>query len=319
MKWFRKGAFWCVGLGIAVSAVVWTPRLFSSDSSSSPPSYQRLIREAVCALLKDGNARFVSGNLQHPNLDVERRKSTATEGQQPLATVLACSDSREPVELILDRGLGDLFIVRVAGNVAGPSELASIEYGVGHLGTPLLVVMGHSKCGAVTAVVNGAELHGHLPLLVEHIRPAAEKAKAEAKPGEDAVAKAIEANVWQSVTDILVQSEEVRTLVKEGKLQVLGALYDLDTGVIAWLGTHPREKELLTTSKTSEATVHVPAPAPAPLEKQATAVPAPANEHAAQAPTATTKREIVPPMGSLPSTNLAILPRTISSATKSKL
>jgi len=100
------------------------------------------MREAVIALLREGNTRFAAGHPEHPNLDAERRKNTAAEGQEPFATVLTCSDSRVPAELIFDRGVGDLFVIRVAGNIAGPSELASVEYGVGHLQTPLLVVLG---------------------------------------------------------------------------------------------------------------------------------------------------------------------------------
>ncbi len=319
MKWFRNGVLWFVGCGIAVSTVVWTPRLFSSEGAPSAPSYQRLIREAINALLKDGNARFVSGNLQHPNLDADRRKTTATEGQQPLATILACSDSREPVEMIFDRGVGDLFVVRVAGNVAGPSELASIEYGVGHLGTPLLVVMGHSKCGAVTAVVHGDELHGHLSLLTEHIKPAAEKAKTEAKPGDDTVAKAIEANIWQTIADVLTQSEEVHRLAAEGQLQVVGAIYNINTGVVAWLGSHPREKELLANTKPSAPVTAAHVTPRSPQEKPSTAVPEPAKNAIPEPTGETTRRDIVPPIGSLPATNPAILPKTMSSTTKSKL
>src|SRR5262245_36848791 len=122
----------------------------------------RLLRDASLTLLKEGNSRFATGKSQHPHHDAERRSSTVAQGQEPFATVLGCSDSREPVELIFDRGVGDLFVVRVAGNVAGTSELASMEYGVGHLNTPLLIVMGHTKCGGVAAAVKAAALNGNL-------------------------------------------------------------------------------------------------------------------------------------------------------------
>src|SRR5262245_9624613 len=170
-----------VALGLAAEAILPLQGAEKLDPSA------RLLRDASLMLLKEGNARFAAGKQLHPNQDAERRASTVAQGQEPFATILACSDSRDPVELVFDRGIGDLFVVRVAGNVAGVRELATVEYGVGHLHTPLLIVMGHSKCGAVTAVVQGAELHGHLQSLAEKIKPAANKVKAEATEPQDAV------------------------------------------------------------------------------------------------------------------------------------
>ena len=154
------------------AALLWSVVLAPSLHAAGPtdPS-ARLLRDASLMLLREGNARFAMGTPQHPHQDAERRAATAAQGQEPFATILACSDSRDPVELIFDRGVGDLFVVRVAGNVAGESELATVEYGVGHLNTPLLIVMGHTKCGAVTAVVKEAELHGHLLTLAKKIKP----------------------------------------------------------------------------------------------------------------------------------------------------
>jgi carbonic anhydrase len=217
----------------------------SAGAEITSDSFQRLFREAAIVLMKEGNTRYTSGQLSHPNLDPERRHNTVSEGQQPFATVLACSDSRDPVELIFDRGIGDLFVIRVAGNVAGDSEMATIEYGLGHLNCPLLVVMGHSKCGAVTAVASGAKLHGHLPKLAERIQPAVDKAKAKVTDPADLVPKAIEENVWQVIANVLKQSPEVHELVAKGKVQVMGAIYDLESGQVAWLGAHPDQKALL--------------------------------------------------------------------------
>jgi carbonic anhydrase len=149
------------------------------------------------------------------------------------------------VELIFDRGVGDLFVIRVAGNVAGESELASIEYGLGHLNCPLLLVLGHTRCGAVTAAATGAKLHGHLPKLAEKILPAVDKAKAKTKDASLLVPASIEANIWQVMEEVLRQSEEVRQLVAASKTQIVGALYDLETGEVKWLGHHPDEKNLL--------------------------------------------------------------------------
>ena len=188
--------------------------------------------------LKDGNSRYVEGKSVHPNLDSARREATAKDGQHPNVTILSCSDSRVPVELLFDQGIGDVFVVRVAGNVCNVDEAGSIEYGVDHVGTPLLVVLGHSGCGAVTAVTMDAELHGNVAPLVAGIRPAVVRAKKEHPElhGKDLVPAAIEANVRQSIDDLLKISPVVRERVKDGKLKVVGALYDLKSGKIRWLG-----------------------------------------------------------------------------------
>lgn len=235
-----------LGLGFAGAFVLGARAAEKLDPSA------RLLRDASLMLLKEGNARFVAGKQLHPNQDAERRSSTVAQDQEPFATVLACSDSREPVELIFDRGIGDLFIVRVAGNVAGSSELASVEYGVGQLHTPLLIVMGHSKCGTVTAVVQGTELPGHFHALAEKIKPAVDKVKAEITEAQDAVPKAIEANVWQTIEGIVKQSQTVRASVSSGQLSVVGAIYDLEHGKVTWLGTHPAEASLIALAAQAE-------------------------------------------------------------------
>ena len=201
--------------------------------------------------LKDGNARFATGKSAYPNLGLDRRKETSDKGQHPLAVIVGCSDSREPLEVIFDQGIGDIFVVRVAGNVCDTDEIGSIEYGAGHLKTPLIVVLGHTKCGAVTAVATNAEVGGSIPKLVDNIRPAVESVKAS-QPGlaEAAlVTAAIQANVWQSVQDLLTHSKEIRELVKEGKLKVIGGIYHIDDGTVEWLGAHPKEKAFLTEEK----------------------------------------------------------------------
>src|SRR5512138_2434337 len=213
------------------AALLWSIVLAPSLRAAGPadPS-ARLLRDASLMLLREGNARFAMGKSQHPHQDAERRTATASQGQEPIATILACSDSRDPVELIFDRGVGDLFVVRVAGNVAGDSELATVEYGVGHLNTPLLIVMSHTKCGAVTAVVKDTELHGHLHALAEKIKPAVEKVKLDTTETEEVLPKAIQANVWQTIEDIIKQSSEVRAKLESGQVSILGALYDLEQG-----------------------------------------------------------------------------------------
>jgi carbonic anhydrase len=198
-------------------------------------------------LLKEGNGRYVDGKLQHPHQDRARRALTTAQGQHPLATVLTCSDSRVPAEIIFDQGIGDIFVVRVAGNVAATDEIGSIEYAVDHLATPVVVVMGHTQCGAVTAVVDDSKLPPNIATLVEPIKPAVEKAR-EANPqaAKDVLLKAaITANVWQAVEDILRLSPIIREKVRDGKAQVVGALYDLDSGQVQWLGPHPDQEKLV--------------------------------------------------------------------------
>ncbi len=201
--------------------------------------------------LKEGNARFVTGTQIHPNLDKDRLLNTAKDGQKPFATILACSDSRVPVEAIFDWGVGDLFVIKVAGNVADGDEIGSIEYGTHHLNTPILVVLGHTKCGAVTAVVKGDEVHGHIPALVDNIVPAFESAKEKHSElhQPELIDKTIEANVFQSIKDILSRSSIVAELVKEGKLKIVGAIYDIETGRINWLGNHPEETKFVDAPK----------------------------------------------------------------------
>ena len=136
-----------------------------------------LTPEQALKKLKDGNARYVSGSRQYPNLNQPRRDLTSTKGQHPFATIIGCSDSRVPIEHVFDAGIGDIFPVRVAGNVCDIDEVGSIEYGVEHLNTPIFVVLGHTSCGAVTAVARGDEVHGSIPQLVDNIIPAVEDAK----------------------------------------------------------------------------------------------------------------------------------------------
>ncbi len=198
--------------------------------------------------LKEGNKRFVEDNRVYPNQDDDRLNVTSEKGQFPYATVIACSDSRVPVEHIFDAGIGDIFVIRVAGNVVDIDEAGSIEYGVHHLHTPVLVVLGHTHCGAVTAVCRGDEVHGNIPKLVDNIVPAVEKAKHEHgnEFNEKVLEESIKNNVWQSVEDLIKISPVTVELIKEGKLKVVGAIYNLGNGEVEWLGEHPQQEELIT-------------------------------------------------------------------------
>jgi carbonic anhydrase len=207
--------------------------------------------EQALKAMTEGNARFVAGTLQGPRQNQERRCDTFANGQHPMAAVLSCADSRAPVELIFDQGIGDLFVIRVAGNVADTDEVGSIEYGVGHLGTPLVVVLGHSKCGAVTAVVEKSAVHGCVGQLVDNIVPAVEKAAKQnpSAKGAALIAAAARQNVWQSIEDLYGRSELLREEAKAGKIKVVGALYDLHSGTVEWMGAHPEESRLLKETK----------------------------------------------------------------------
>lgn len=238
------------------SVIAWMMVLFSFAAFAAEEPWGK--PDESFQRLKEGHARFVEGKYQHPDATPARLKETAEKGQKPFATIIGCSDSREPLELIFDQGVGSLFVVRVAGNVCDTDEIGSIEYGAGHLKTPLVVVMGHTKCGAVTAVASGATLGGSLPMLVDNIQPAVEAAK-KANAGKDQetlIAAAIRANVFQSIQDLLTHSEEIHTLVQEGKIKVIGALYHLEDGTIEWLGEHPKQAEFVTASKEAPSAKH---------------------------------------------------------------
>jgi carbonic anhydrase len=227
---------------LVLVAALTAPALASSAGLSADVSLR---------LLKEGNARYREGKLRHPHQGRERRALTSAQGQHPLAVVLTCSDSRVPPEIIFDQGIGDLFVVRVAGNVAATAEIGSIEYAVDHLATPLVVVLGHTQCGEVAAVVDEAKLPPNLAALVEPIQPAVAKAReANTKAARDVLlAAAIKDNVWQAIADLLQQSPIVREKVRDGQIKVLGALYDLDSGQVQWLGAHPEQGKLVGVKK----------------------------------------------------------------------
>lgn len=190
------------------------------------PSADTVLRE-----LKAGNDHHLAKRYQHPHQTASRQREVA-QGQHPHAIVLSCPDSRVAPEIILDQGLGDLFDVRVAGNVASDAELASIEYAAEHLHTPVLVVMGHQKCGAVTAAAEPGEAEGHLPSLLAMIRPAVDKARTQ--PG-DLIENAVRINVENVVRQIRLSTPVLAALVDRGELTVAGAVYSLDTGKVIWL------------------------------------------------------------------------------------
>jgi len=187
--------------------------------------------EAV-SKLKEGNGRYTSGNLQHPSQTTERRAELAKD-QHPFAVILSCSDSRVPPEIVFDQGLGDLFVVRVAGNVIDDHGLGSIEYAVDHLGARLIVVLGHQSCGAVKAaketIAAKGKAPGHIQSLVTAIKPVVE---ATAK---DDLETTVKANVKHVVQALRSSTPILKAKVDSGEVQVIGGYYSLDTGAVSLL------------------------------------------------------------------------------------
>ncbi|MGV1100833.1 carbonic anhydrase [Thiovibrio sp. JS02] len=223
------------------------PSLASGSKAAKPSP------DAAITMLKEGNARFVAGKSAHPHSDSARliQAGKENQGDHAYATVITCSDSRVPVERVFDAGVMDLFVVRVAGNVVDVDEAGSIEYGLAHVNTPVLVVLGHTQCGAVTAVTDALQGHGHalernIPPLVDNIAPAVQRAIAQHPEahGKEVIPYGIEENVWQGIEDLFLNSPATRALVKSGKAKVVGAIYDVATGKINWLA-EARTAEIL--------------------------------------------------------------------------
>jgi carbonic anhydrase len=188
--------------------------------------------------LMEGNKRYVENHMTGQKLcDLGTRESLA-KTQHPYAIILSCSDSRVPPEIIFDKGLGEIFVVRVAGNVADPVVLGSIEYAAEHLGSPLVMVLGHERCGAVTAAVDAkGKAEGNIGKIVKTIEPAVTKAKKECKDCEKKdkgklVETSIDENAKMIAAGLTKQSPVIKHLVKEGKLKIVAAKYDLDDGKV---------------------------------------------------------------------------------------
>jgi carbonic anhydrase len=193
--------------------------------ANEAPANEALLR------LMQGNQRYALNKAQHPNQTLARRTELEA-GQHPFAVILSCSDSRVPPELVFDRGLGDLFVVRVAGNIADNDDLGSIEYAVEHLGIKLIVVLGHEKCGAVKAAVDGAHVPGHLQTIVSAIEPAVREAKD--LPG-DRIRNCVLANARYVARQIRGSEPVLKELIQKEGVKVVAAYYSLDTGAVTVL------------------------------------------------------------------------------------
>lgn len=188
-------------------------------------------------LLVDGNARYTSGKVLDDDLSATKREDLVKNGQHPFAVIVSCSDSRVPPELLFDQGLGDIFIVRTAGNVVDPIAVGSVEYGVEHLKAPLVVVMGHSKCGAVKSTIDtmakGGKFEGNIGAILTKVKPSVDKAKAAGAAGDALYQESENDNVKATIAD-LEKSPFLKELVEKKELTIIGAKYDVTTGQVTF-------------------------------------------------------------------------------------
>jgi carbonic anhydrase len=217
-----------------------TVRVAAQESPTAPPAKPEVqTQESQTAMtpsealerLKTGNARFVSNATKRR--DWSAKVIATASGQFPFAAVLACMDSRAPVEIVFDQGLGDVFGVRVAGNVVNDDELGSLEYAA-KVGVKLIVVLGHTRCGAVKGALDGAQL-GNLTGLLAKIHPAVEAAECSNSKNEACVTSVAEKNVFQSMKEIRDRSPYLATHLDEGRIELVGGMYDVATGKVTFL------------------------------------------------------------------------------------
>ncbi|NJN91454.1 MAG: carbonic anhydrase [Leptolyngbyaceae cyanobacterium RM2_2_4] len=213
-------------LGLAANNLFWHVK----QAEAAEAIATSLTLDDALQKLMEGNQRFVQHQPQYPDQTAARLQEVA-QVQHPFATVLSCADSRVPAELIFDQGIGDIFDVRIAGNVATPEVLGSIEYAVVLLGTPVLMVLGHERCGAVTAAVQSESLPGEIGSFVKAILPAVDRVRGKAG---DLVDNAVTANVQYQI-ERLKRSPLLTERLQSGKLKIVGGRYDLDTGAVTMI------------------------------------------------------------------------------------
>ncbi|MCL2347838.1 MAG: carbonic anhydrase [Planctomycetaceae bacterium] len=209
-------------------------------------TFPKVTQERALQILQEGNARFVAGKRDHPHEFLTRAQETAEYGQRPIATFLSCSDSRVPLEIIFDQNIGDLFSIRVVGNICRDSQLGSIEFGVKYAETQLCVVLGHTKCGAITAACTGQGLEENIQALMQSITPALERAEAlTGKTGSEIIEVCCLENVFVQIETMFKKSSVLRQAAICGELSIIGAVYDIETGLVTFLGPHPRNDRLV--------------------------------------------------------------------------
>ncbi len=199
--------------------------------------------------LKEGNLRFVSDAWSPDTVTGAKNRAELVARQEPFAIILGCSDSRAPAELIFDQGLGDLFVIRVAGNIVAPSQIGSVEFAAERFGTKLVVVLGHSRCGAVLATLEQLERpteqrSPNLRAIVDRIRPAVAALRDSEHPEnpDTLVSRAVRANIRASVNNLLQGSDALEQLVQHDRLVIVGAEYSLETGVVDFFDRVPEDR-----------------------------------------------------------------------------
>ncbi|MCC5615224.1 carbonic anhydrase [Nostoc sp. CHAB 5836] len=222
---FRFGAG-AIGTGVLTAGL--GSNLLAAEK---PPAEDEITPDKALEELLDGNERFAKRKRRNSNQSYSRLVEVA-KGQKPFASILGCADSRVPSEIVFDQGLGDLFVCRVAGNIATPEEIGSLEFGSLVLGSKVIMVVGHERCGAVDAAIKGAQVPGQIGSLLEAIKPSVESSKAESG---DQLENACKANILAQV-EKLKSSSVLSELIKTEKLKIVGGYYDLDTGKISVVG-----------------------------------------------------------------------------------
>jgi carbonic anhydrase len=224
-RFLQLGTISALGLLTGASNLLLNVKSVRADTVELTP-------DGALQKLMDGNQRFVKHLMRRPNQS-QLRLQEVSQSQHPFVTILSCADSRVLPEMLFDRGIGDIFDVRVAGNIATPEVLGSIEYAVGLLGTPLLMVLGHERCGAVTAAVKNESLaDSQVESFVKAIKPSVARIKSQSG---DLIDNAVIANVQDQITKLKI-SPILRDRVESGKLRIVGSRYDLDTGKVTIVG-----------------------------------------------------------------------------------
>lgn len=222
--WTRR-RFMTMAAGVAGAAMM---NVADAEAQSSPSSKPGMGADEAIRMLMEGNERFVAGKLTSFAYDLKILKDGTVEKQEPFAAVLSCADSRVPVELVFDQSIGHLFVARVAGNMMTPEIIASLEYGVAVLGVKAILVMGHAKCGAISAAMKGQEVPGQISTLYQHMMPAIKDIHGD-------VTAAVKANASFQAQLLRESSTVIAKSMKEDGVKVVAGYYDLSTGRVTLL------------------------------------------------------------------------------------
>jgi carbonic anhydrase len=222
-----------IGVTIGILIAAWATQVIAAGEAGTKVTADQALQKLI-----EGNIRYVALQMTSCTQTTKETIETLSKGQNPYAIILSCSDSRVPPEIVFDTTLGELFVVRVAGNIPDPIILGSIEYAAEHLGSPLVMVLGHERCGAVMAAFDAQGAPGgNIGAIVQTIAPAVKKAKqaVKGKTKDELVQTAINNNVGLSAENLTRQSPVIKRLVKEGKLRIVQAMYHLDDGRVLLL------------------------------------------------------------------------------------